>query len=276
MFFPGCSLVISISGQVSRPIFRILTYNWIFKTNSKRLVGRSSWKANGLCEVQELWSDAVIWSAIGASDRPSLIMNDRSDIYPRYKSSCFNYRGNRQNLHENMDFNMMMGWIHQGCQLSKSSESFVVCTKLKPNVSYFVAGVQESWMKFSLVTMMKRKVICKALSGWGPIEGYWGGSDWLPRFFCSQTLYLPLPPLFTQPTTASSALPAFRSGMRCDNTNSIGIFYQFIRPYFCHQSAYSWKVFYLKVRQQALVKSKKVQMIFTSIPVSSSRSSIKC
>ena len=131
VFFLRCSLVISISGQASttgsRLIFRILIYNWIFKTNSKCVaLVRSSWKANGLCEVQELWSDAVIWSAGGASDRPSLIMNDRSDIYRCYKSSCFNYQGNRQNLHESLDFYIMMGWIHQGCQLSKSSESFVL------------------------------------------------------------------------------------------------------------------------------------------------------
>ena len=129
----------------------------------------------------------------------------------------------------------MMGWNNHGCQLSKSSESFV----LNQNQMSTILLWESLRMKFSLVTMMKRKVICKALSGWRPIEGYWGGSDWLPRFFCSQTLYLPLPPLFTQPTTASSALPAFRSGMRCDNTNSIGIFYQFIRPFFCHQGAHS-------------------------------------
>ena len=213
--------MISILGQASRPIFKILTHNWIFKTNSKWLaLGRSSWKANGLCEVQELWSDAVIWSAGGASDRPSLIMNDRSDIYRCYKSSCFNYQGPGKLAKFAWKPRLLH---HDGLNPPRLPTFKVVwklCTKPKPNVNYFVVGVLESLrLKFSLVTMMKRKVICKALSGWGPIEGYWGGSDWLPRFFCSQTLYRYLP--FTQPTTASSALPAFRSGMRCDNTKYI-------------------------------------------------------
>ena len=166
-----------------------------------------------------------------------------------------------------------MGWNHHGCQLSKSSESFVLnqnqmstifCWSPRIPVNEFFVGdddEKESNMQGSL---------------W--LKAYWGllRREWLTAQVFLLADSISLPPLFTQPTTASSALPAFRSGMRCDNTNSIGIFYQFIRPYFCHQAAYSWKVFYLKVRQQALVISKKVQMIFTSIPVSSSRSSIKC
>ena len=56
--------------------------------------------------------------------------------------------------------------------------------------------------------MMKRKVICKALSGWGPIEGYWGGSDWLPRFFCSQTLYLCHPYSHNQPEHLQLSQPS--------------------------------------------------------------------
>ena len=116
-----------------------------------------------------------------------------------------------------------MGWNHHGCQLSKSSESFVLnqnqmstifCWSPRIPVNEFFVGdddEKESNMQGSL---------------W--LRAYWGllRREWLTAQVFLLADSISLPPLFTQPTTASSALPAFRSGMRCDNTK-----YQEFQPH---------------------------------------------